>query len=171
MKYSYLIIVVMLFSCSKSGDNSAELAKLPPATETGANTCGCLVNGKAWVAKVPAVAGTQAYTIGPVVFMNLTDSVSTAIHFVLRGYEPAINKYYKINNGQGWSSASLDSCGYHSSKDLENISRIKFTKLDTVNRIMSGTFSHTFTRASATGSSCPVLKFTDCRFDLKYLKN
>ena len=33
--------------CKKTDSLDAELAKLPPITQTGANTFGCLVNGKA----------------------------------------------------------------------------------------------------------------------------
>ncbi len=40
----------MLAACKKDKDLT-ELEKLPPATQTGANTFGCLVNGKAWVAQ------------------------------------------------------------------------------------------------------------------------
>jgi uncharacterized protein DUF6252 len=39
-----LAILVVETSCKK------ETAKLPAATSTGANTFGCLVNGKAWIA-------------------------------------------------------------------------------------------------------------------------
>ena len=43
-----LLPLLLAASCKK--DKLAdELSKLPPATQTGANTFGCLVNGKAWV--------------------------------------------------------------------------------------------------------------------------
>ena len=44
-----LVAMVMITSCKKTDTNSldAELAKLPPITQTGANTFGCLVNGRA----------------------------------------------------------------------------------------------------------------------------
>ena len=48
----YLIIVLALsfITCCKKTDSlEAELAKLPPITQTGANTFGCLVNGKAYI--------------------------------------------------------------------------------------------------------------------------
>ncbi len=38
-------------SCKKESTPQDELSKLPPATQTGANTFSCLVNGKAWVAQ------------------------------------------------------------------------------------------------------------------------
>ena len=56
MKKCTLFLLVLLFatllaaSCKKekAQDNPTELEMLPPATQTGANTFGCLVNGKAW---------------------------------------------------------------------------------------------------------------------------
>ena len=38
-------------ACKKDKTETTELSKLPAATQTGANTFGCLVNGKAWVAQ------------------------------------------------------------------------------------------------------------------------
>lgn len=51
-----LLTVFALNSCSNNDDNKpstpkTELEKLPPATQTGANTSGCLVNGKAFLPK------------------------------------------------------------------------------------------------------------------------
>lgn len=51
-----LLTTFALNSCSNSDDNKpstpkTELEKLPPATHTGANTAGCLVNGKAFLPK------------------------------------------------------------------------------------------------------------------------
>src|SRR5690606_31645949 len=47
MKYLHIIsvlILVLTISCSKDDDQTA-LEKLPPATQTGAQTFGCLING------------------------------------------------------------------------------------------------------------------------------
>lgn len=49
----HLLIVTVIFfllvsGCSKD-DDRAPIDKLPPATQTGANTFGCLVNGKAFI--------------------------------------------------------------------------------------------------------------------------
>ena len=55
-KYTTLLLVVLAStllaaSCKKTETQLTELQKLPPATQTGANTFGCIVNGKAWVAQ------------------------------------------------------------------------------------------------------------------------
>lgn len=45
-------ISTMLSCCSRDNDRpKTELEKLPPATQTGANTAGCLVNGVAFLPK------------------------------------------------------------------------------------------------------------------------
>ena len=54
MKYliiSCCLTLLMAAGCKKETTLENELAKLPPATQTGANTFGCLLNGKAWVAQ------------------------------------------------------------------------------------------------------------------------
>ena len=49
-----LLLVTFAISCCNKGDDDqpkTELEKLPPATQTGANTAGCLVNGVAFFQK------------------------------------------------------------------------------------------------------------------------
>ena len=46
------LITTMLSCCSRDNDRpKTELEKLPPATQTGANTAGCLLNGIAFLPK------------------------------------------------------------------------------------------------------------------------
>ena len=49
MKKYLLIATALAFTmcCKKTDSLDAELAKLPPITQNGAKTFGCLVNGKA----------------------------------------------------------------------------------------------------------------------------
>ena len=51
MKQYLIILMALAFitCCKKTDSLDAELAKLPPITQTGANTFGCLVNGKAYI--------------------------------------------------------------------------------------------------------------------------
>lgn len=56
MKKLLLLLAVFAFfvSCNKDDDPTpepqiSEIDKLPPATQTGANKVGCLVNGKAFL--------------------------------------------------------------------------------------------------------------------------
>ncbi|MEI6408647.1 MAG: hypothetical protein WCR52_04655 [Bacteroidota bacterium] len=44
----FVVIAVLIFSCRKEDEDFG----LPPATQTGENTFGCLINGNPWVAKL-----------------------------------------------------------------------------------------------------------------------
>lgn len=132
------MIFISLFGCKKDENRNPELDKLPPPTQNGANTCGCLLNDKAWIANVPDTVA-NVYTIGDRIFMNLYSSDTiTILSLVVRGYKPVINESYKINNGLGWAFFQNDTCNYNSNSDLKNLSTISFSKLDTVNKVMSG---------------------------------
>jgi hypothetical protein len=51
-KKLFIILTAVALSCCSKDEQpntpKTELEKLPPATQTGANTAGCLVNGKAF---------------------------------------------------------------------------------------------------------------------------
>ena len=54
MKHLNLVLLLIAFSslglhCKK--EEPSELSKLPPITNFGAQTFGCLINGKAWTAE------------------------------------------------------------------------------------------------------------------------
>lgn len=52
MKNLFLLILAFTLSCcSRSSEDSSSQDQLPPATQTGANTAGCLVNGKVLIPK------------------------------------------------------------------------------------------------------------------------
>ena len=56
----FILTIFILSSCSNNDDKpkpKTELEKLPPATQTGANTAGCLVNGVAFLPKGYLTAG------------------------------------------------------------------------------------------------------------------
>ena len=56
LMFGCILTLALLQSCD---DSVTELEKLPPATQTGKNTFGCLVEGKAWVTKTST--GTDGY--------------------------------------------------------------------------------------------------------------
>ncbi len=53
MKKLLLLLVTLTLSCCSKDDNKPEnpIDQLPPATQTGANTAGCLIDGKAFLPK------------------------------------------------------------------------------------------------------------------------
>jgi hypothetical protein len=159
-------LMFVLIACSKKGDTNPEVSKLPAATQTGANTCGCLLNGKAWTAGITDSGFVQ--TIGPRVFARLHGVDSSSLDFVLRGYIPTVNTAYNIHNGFGWSSFGKKGFQYHSSQNTSNTGTITFSRFDTASRIMSGTFSFTYKSPSGNQQTHPDLVFTSCRFDFRF---
>jgi hypothetical protein len=59
MKNLLLLLVTLSLSCCSKDDNKPAnpIDQLPPATQTGANTAGCLVDGKAFLPKGYSIIG------------------------------------------------------------------------------------------------------------------
>ncbi len=58
MKYLIMascLTILIAASCKKNKPQKTELEKLPPITQTGANTFGCLLNGKAYTPGGPGI--------------------------------------------------------------------------------------------------------------------
>ena len=57
----FLSILFTLFSCTKDKETETQ-DQLPPITTTGANTAGCIINGKVLIPKngSPSLMGTTA---------------------------------------------------------------------------------------------------------------
>ncbi|HZF64949.1 MAG TPA: hypothetical protein VEZ55_10700 [Chitinophagaceae bacterium] len=167
-KYMLFFFSLILFiGCKKEEETNPELLKLPPATQTGANTCGCLINGKAWVMNAVAPDTHVVHHIGPTYFFYLYGPDSSSLTFVLRGYSPVINTPYNIHNGYGWSSFRINGLNYGISGDS---AVINFTRLDTANKIMSGSFHFAYQSPTGNQQDYPAQLLTDCRFDFRYRK-
>jgi hypothetical protein len=173
-----LLFTTFALSCCNKEDNPtipvSELSKLPPATQTGAQTFGCLINGKAFV---PPKFGTNApsafyqfvagaYTLG----INASSGGGSELKSILIGAldVPAIgtNIYqlkseesgnflskYLIGGGITFSGVTSDS----------NPGVITITRFDPTNFIISGTFE--FTVLDDNGNE---IKITNGRFDMQY---
>lgn len=170
-----LLITFTLSCCNKDEDQPiAEIDKLPPATQTGAQTFGCLIDGKAFV---PPKFGTNApsafyqfvggsYTLS---IYGSTDGGSNLKSILLGALDvPAITTTnyplkseengnflgkYLIGGGIAFSGITSNS----------NPGILTITRFDTTNFIISGTFS--FTVLNNNGNE---IKITDGRFDMQY---
>lgn len=88
MKYLHIVSVLILFltiSCNKD-DDQTPLEKLPPPTQIGAQTFGCLINGEAFV---PALFGSNA----PRAFYQFVRGAHT---FSISGSRDKDGKLYSI---------------------------------------------------------------------------
>lgn len=67
MKTSILLLFLALASCSKDNTETPQ-DQLPPITTTGANTAGCIINGKVLIPKngSQAIGGSPAYGLNKI---------------------------------------------------------------------------------------------------------
>jgi len=173
MKHISLITVLLLIitsssNCIKSGTYKAQL---PPATQEGKNTCGFLVNGKVWVPR-----GDNGYP-------NLScdyDETFLGGAFNITGYRYEPNRrsffgvsgrnitsvgMYKLNSTTDMKGdISIDEnskyCIYEWYDTIPNHNAyLHITKLDKVNRIVSGTFEFALIK-----TGCNEMRITQGRF-------
>ena len=147
---------------------------LPPATQTGANTYGCLLNGKVWLPG--GIIGNSSLDVQyykGLFFISagkkMGDTVLQAIRW---SYKPVYGPgtYYFKNApsggppGAGFADYKNTSCGNYQAVDKDSLQNwVTVTKLDSVNRIVSGTFNLFFTE-----NGCDTLRITNGRFDAIY---
>ena len=173
--YASLIITICNSSCKKE---KSELEKLPPATQTGAKTFGCLVNGKAFLPDNGCVLlcpqalkiiyeninngtfGLQAELSvnGMSQYINIvTDSILLLNQFVLSNDSTSCrNVFSDFKKTQ--ACQSLDS--WDSSVIKTGI--LKFTRVDITHGIFAGTFEFILAK-----NGCETITVTNGRFDTK----
>jgi hypothetical protein len=176
MKFIILLVfIICLWGACKKANNGED--ELPLATQTGAGTFGCKINGKVFVPKGfdgtgrpnPHIQydfdlqGQPYLSIQASQFASGTGNGGVDIGF------NEINSigYYNIGNlfsiAFGWSN-EIGNCG--SASWYNNVYYQGggiITKLDINNRIISGTFECKFKRPD-----CDTTKITDGRFDIKF---
>ena len=176
----YVCLLTMLAGCSKCNkvvEPAGELSKLPAATQTGAGTFGCMVNGKAWM---PQGRGNILGPANPTIVYDATyDNGSLDIRAriyaggsglssgnaisIIEIYGSKLDKEgeYNLTNSNVRFAYSTDTEGFYSKEDLASNCKLTITKLDKVNAIISATFSFTIEKKD-TGKKLTV---TDGRFD------
>jgi hypothetical protein len=175
-KLILLLFTTFALSCCNKDDDKpkTELEKLPPATQTGAQTFGCLIDGKAFV---PPKFGTNAPNafyqfVGGVYTLSIYGSTDGGANlksinigcldmpliqetnYLLK--EELVNNYfgeYNIGGGITFSGASTTT----------NPGTLIITRFDPSNFVISGTFE--FTVLDDNGVE---IKITNGRFDMQY---
>ncbi|WP_426493370.1 hypothetical protein [Hymenobacter sp. 102] len=171
--YLALLLLTQCSSCKESDPAPAPLPELPPATQTGARTFGCLVNGKPFVAKginlvrgewlsntdwvVSAGARSQNDKFN--VYMILTDSLlPVAKPYPLR----SVSSNYPTSKLVGFTTnANTEQCDYKGTRIRTGT--LTITRFDAVARIMAGSFAFTLYEPG-----CDSLRVTDGRFDVQF---
>ena len=168
-----LAALLGLSQCKKKSD-PAPVDQLPPATQTGANTFGCLVNGKAWTPQ--GNDGTSNYTVSYDIFPDgglleigtyriygqkttdhqllgiWTKRIHGAGTFSFQDRANSIATYIDAKSGCYWDSRD--------SATTYRRGQLTITRLDLSASIISGTFAFTLYKPG-----CDTVRVTQGRFD------
>ncbi len=168
----YYLLTLLLFSfsnCKKDGSNSDNPYGLPNATQKGLRVFACRING------FNRIAGSGSSSIYGYVS---SDSVQVGGEFGDANYFEDVNiavlGNVKINFPYSLTDSiqtkflyGTDSTCFGVSPNLTFVDyvfgSVTFTRLDSANRVVSGTFSFKVPMAG-----CDTLDFTDGRFDIGY---
>jgi hypothetical protein len=176
-------LTVLIASCKKQIVNPQDqLSLLPPATQTGANTFGCLVNGQAFtpqnrnIFEGPVLQCNYIYTAGGYYFTLLVgnknnDNSVTGVNIetdslaISEGQNIPL-KIYSTGNAQGSYVVYYNSGSENAYETSEVVTgQLTITKLDTMKQIASGTFYF-----NAVNDKGDTVKITDGRFDMPYTR-
>ena len=168
-------LVLILISCSK------DVEELPPATQTGANTFGAMVNGKYWVPQDFGVlnVGTKLEarrmpTKDIIINARNFASSPTETEFEFRIKSVTEPGTYLFNTDVTHPSGAASYVYYVKRKftplnewltSSQYTGSVIITKVDTVNHIVSGTFQ--FNAINLYNDPEP-LTVTDGRFDVRW---
>ena len=159
--FKLLLTITLMISCGSDDDNSQNpIDQLPPATQTGTNTFGFLVNGE----PINVTNTSQQTAIYQQGLLQLggggigidISNISTNVEYNLIGITLTGRARYQVDPNPQLG------CQYEFEDTYEG--SILFTKIDTVNFIISGTFEF-----STITDGCEDIKITNGRFDLQYI--
>uniref|UniRef100_UPI00404AB0BB DUF6252 family protein n=1 Tax=Flavobacterium sp. TaxID=239 RepID=UPI00404AB0BB len=181
-----LLTTLSLSSCNKDDDTPINpVDQLPPATTTGANKAGCLVNGVAFLPKGSSQFGPilscfyqqdiDGFHFGFSMNNKKNSSSYETVQFATNPLELAENTTYalvsKISNTNNTYVSNFGEYFIISfNGDLNyvttgiNTGELKITKLDTQQKIISGTFWY-----DAINSAGEKVEVREGRFDMRYV--
>ena len=186
--YVMLVMFASCSSCKKELTTADLIAQLPPETQTGANTFGCLIDGKPFV---PTGTGSFTYPDYPVIggykgalppiYYNRSNVYVSArqpyfsIDLYIRNVNtvgiyklnfdtnPSPNALYPQNYGNYTYATSTTKEQMCITKSSIYTGQVEITKADTTNGIVSGRFS--FKAINTTTGK--IVDITDGRFDVQ----
>jgi hypothetical protein len=168
------ILLTTLLSCSKKDDPTlTPLEQLPPATKTGANTAGCLVNGEAFLPKGHFSTGNlTCYYINQMVFSLLIsereNNIAKSIYVESNNEELEVDKIYNLNMRRSSDSkfgeffeSNVVNDNYSTTPEITG--ELVITHHDYDNAIISGTFWF-----DAINNAGEKIEVREGRFDMEY---
>lgn len=173
LKLIYTALIILLAGCESCEDDPqpTELEKLPPATQEGKNTFGCLVNGKAWITRTSTDA-TAFYQEGVFAIGATNDKNTENIFISIYDENLSEGEYHLPNdNGEntiqdvaGLNQSKTTKCRFETMSDYTGTVQITHLDQSQGSWIVSGTFEF-----EAYSPECDtIIKVTDGRFDLNY---
>ena len=174
----FLFTILLTLCCCKNDDDNPTdpIDQLPPATQTGEQTFGCLINGEAFLPDTFGSGRPNAfyqfsggkYTLG----LSASKGAGRDLEYIIIGgidIEPIQETSYQLLTQTSGNFYALYNIGggditpltVTTSNDLPGI--ITITNFDPENFIISGTFEFT-----VLDDDNNEIKITDGRFDLKY---
>lgn len=169
-----LFLLLISFSClSLHCKKESELDKLPPATAIGANTFGCLLNGKAWP------MGRSGYHYNYVFYENGVLHIQHGIK--ANEHSPVDNEWLSFSTNKIHTTGAyfipftydtdFVSINYNDIFYLtgtigvpNGTAYITISRLDSLNNIVSGTFDFSIYNQEGTKQ----MKVSSGRFDFHY---
>jgi hypothetical protein len=182
---SFLLLLFALFAfaqCKK--EHKTPLEQLPPETQTGANTFGCLVNGEVFKPGGAQLSGGSLTAI----YQYIQTGTPNGYVFAVSGTNLKENCFYK-QIGFGFDSVSMRTGIYFLEKRLNGRGsgeyqefrcnqspnlystngllrgELNLKKFDIINQIASGTFWF-----KAINSAGDTVSVTEGRFDVRYTR-
>lgn len=173
MKNLFLLLSFFTLSCCHKDDDQpkTELEKLPPATQTGANTFGCLLDGQAFIPEggLNPLDCVYQFVNGGYYFAlqgSKRDSANNSLFLALSTENVQIfaNQIYILKeNIAGNAYGTYGFSAIFSRTNSIQTGELKITKLDTQNQIVSGTFWF-----DVKDHNDVIHQIRDGRFDMQY---
>jgi hypothetical protein len=172
-----VIIVTITAACKKNNNTTTDpnnVPGLPPATQSGANTFGCLVNGVPWVPQGSNGTNNLSIDYDPGFNNGIFNIVAYKFiapidEQILLGVRDSLN-FINAPISLSLSRNSLYAISYKKDCDLWNRfpdvyseGMLTINKLDRNSRTISGVFNATMYKVG-----CDTIKITKGRFDFRF---
>ncbi len=161
IRWIILLSFLGFFGMTSCEKESKEWTELPPETQKGANTIGCLVNGELWATSKRQ--GSFKYPAMIATYVNHQSYVN--LDFYAEGVNGTIG--FTIKNPRLGSNNAEVFCRFNSTAGctimLENISELYITKMDIDKKILSGRFAFD---VPCKEDTTKILHITEGRFDM-----
>ncbi|MBK8086600.1 MAG: hypothetical protein IPK31_00655 [Chitinophagaceae bacterium] len=185
--FVWLFIIATTLGSGCKKNKLSELDKLPPETQTGANTFGCLINGQTFIPGGLQLSGGSLNCVYQYIYNGTSDGYFFGLNAGRKGNNCEVKSVgirldsmivqegfsypltlEKRGNGNGQYfiinvPCGTQNTGYYTNSSIQG--SIHFKRFDLNNQIASGTFWF-----NAVNSNNDTIKITEGRFDVKFTR-